>query len=448
MIKHYPSGNDFALVTSLMVAALVALFPLSGEAADLAGRWEGAFVRENSVQLLSVNLADSAGQLVGTYEIPEMGLYEQPIRELAITDSTVTMRFLYGPFVLRRSDDIGQLTGGNDRWNPAVQLHLKRSSQPYRTFFSKEPVVFTSGGEQLTGTIYLPEGTGPYPGLVLIHGSGDQSRAVWEYRSHVYRLVSRGVAVLAYDKRGCGESEGAISAAGFDDLAADAYAALSVLRTAESIDSTRCGLFGISQGGWIAARLGAAHRDISFIVFNEGPAVSLWQQELDRVAYSLKSDDFSQAAIDSAVALTRLYFESVDRPAAWAAYATARAAADSAAWLEYVQNEPEYDNANMIWWRTNRYDPAADLSRLSMPVLAVFGELDTNVPPQTNRLLMDSLLTAAGVAHSSMVIPNLAHSVTTFQTLRGGEWNWPTGFWQWAYRPDVDNEIAEWILTQ
>lgn len=448
MRHNHTRSSAIVVISVVTLSALISLTQLSVAGTELVGRWEGAIVRENSVQLLVITLSDSAGQLVGTYEIPELGLYEEPIRELAATDSTITMRFLYGPFVLRRFDDIAQLTGENKRWNPPLQIHLKRAIQPFRPYFTKKPIAFSSGEVNLAGTVYLPEGPGPFPGVVMIHGSGDQSRAIWEYRSHLYGLVSRGVAALVYDKRGCGESEGQLNATTFDELADDATAALTTLRQTEKIDPERCGLYGISQGGWIAAKLGSRHKGVAFIVFNEGPAVSLWQQELDRVEYSLRSDGLPEPAIDSAIALTRLYFESIDNPDRWPAYTTALSLADSASWLEFVQNESVYNNDNMTWWRDNRYDPSADLSHLSCPAFAVFGEIDTNVPPKTNKYLMDSLLSAAGVAHTILVVPALPHSVSTYQTLREGAWNWPTGFWQWAYRPNFDRDLASWILAR
>lgn len=430
--------SRIAVIVLLSVSAALAQSPLSGH-------WEGAFVRENAVQLITLTITDSSGALAGTYAIPEMGLYEEPIRELTATGDSVTMRFRYGTFALAYAADIDQLTGSNERWNPPLHLHLKRPPLPPQPFFTKREVTFHNRDIALAGTVYVPIGDGPVPGVVLIHGGGDQPRTVWEYRSHLYGLVRCGVAVLIYDKRGSGESGGDFEASTLDDLANDAFAGLETLRQQTGVDPARCGVYGISQGGWVAAILGRQHPDLPFIVLNQGPAVSLWEQDIHRVEYSLRADGYTETAIDSAVTLTRMYFEAVADESTWFDYLLALDAADTAAWLEYAQAERTYDDEDMIWWRRNQYDPAADLAGLYSPVFAVFGEFDANVPPAENRSLMDSLLSLAGVEHEIIVVPNLPHSVTTYQTLRGGEWKWPKHFWQFAYRPAFDEQIAAWI---
>jgi fermentation-respiration switch protein FrsA (DUF1100 family) len=89
---------------------------------------------------------------------------------------------------------------------------------------------------------------------------------------------------------------------------------------------------------------------------------------------------------------------------------------------------------------------ADDLRRGKCPVLAISGEDDTSVPPAENRDKMVSYLTAAGVPHSTTVVPGLSHSVTTYHDLKGGQWSWPDRFWVWSRRPAaLDMAIAEWV---
>ena len=108
----------------------------------IEGHWSGAVVRENAVQLVDVRLAGSGDTLSGTYDIPELGLFDVPLR------------ILYGPFALHHHSDVGQLTGSNERWNPLLALHLKRqATRPERSFVTKkvdyangEVAVEASGG--------------------------------------------------------------------------------------------------------------------------------------------------------------------------------------------------------------------------------------------------------------------------------------------------------------
>jgi len=412
----------------------------------LVGRWKGAFSRHGSIQIIDVRLERRGDTVVGHYDIPEMGLFEEPLSEVVVGDSTVSIRLLYGPFDLYFQEGYEQLTALNERWNPPVSLHLKKVAGGLEPQFTSEAVSFTSGGSQLAGTLVRPLSPGPHPALVAIPGSGNQGRTTWEYRSHAYALARQGIAVLLYDKRGVGESEGSLSSADFTTMANDATAALNSLRGRSDVAPGRVGFLGISQGGWVAAiasRLGA---EPDFIVFLEGPSVSLEAQELHRVEYSLRAEGYAESAIDSAVSHTRTYFAFVNSPQDWKSLEASTQTSSKAAWAEFVNLPATQDDTDIAWWRQNAYDPAEDLQALSCPVLAVFGEVDPNVPPAENVELMKQYLSRAGVEFEVVIIPGLPHSVTTYQTLLGGEWNWPQHYWVWSRRPTVlDSSMGAWV---
>ena len=109
---------------------------------------------------------------------------------------------------------------------------------------------------RLAGNIACPEGAGPYPGVVLIGGSGASDRhndGLFDaLREH---LVIAGLAVMTYDKRGTGESTGAWAGATVDQLATDASAALGTLAEQDDVTTDRVSAFGHSEGGWVALRL-------------------------------------------------------------------------------------------------------------------------------------------------------------------------------------------------
>src|SRR5262245_19042881 len=70
----------------------------------------------------------------------------------------------------------------------------------------REDGTFVSDGAKLAYTLTRPEGAGPFPAVVLVHGSGEITRRMMDF--YVNGFVSLGVAALAYDKRGVGQSEG------------------------------------------------------------------------------------------------------------------------------------------------------------------------------------------------------------------------------------------------
>lgn len=115
---------------------------------------------------------------------------------------------------------------------------------------------FQSDSTHLAYVLDRPAGAGPFPVIVLVHGSGRTTRE--EMRNLVPEFTARGFAVFRYDKRGVGMSGGtyrgvnaATSTTVIPELARDAAAAMATACSAPRIDPTRCGFFGASQAGWI-----------------------------------------------------------------------------------------------------------------------------------------------------------------------------------------------------
>jgi uncharacterized protein len=156
-----------------------------------------------------------------------------------------------------------------------------------QTTFGREHVVdgqravdvrFTCNRAQLGGTLYLPEGRGPHPAVVWVHGSGPTPRLFpgWV----VTPLLDAGVAVFSYDKRGVGASGGKCCPGDdghFNLLIADATGAVRALRSRPDVDPAQIGLWGVSQAGWIVPR--AAFRShAAFAVLISGPAVTYGEE--------------------------------------------------------------------------------------------------------------------------------------------------------------------------
>jgi pimeloyl-ACP methyl ester carboxylesterase len=145
-------------------------------------------------------------------------------------------------------------------------------------------VRFTCNGATLAGTLALPTGPGPHPAAVWVHGSGEASRLTYSGTPLVQALVQAGVAVLSYDKRGVGASQGKCcpgDSGHFNLLAADAAGALQALATRRDIDPERLGFIGASQAGWVVPlAVVRADRPVRFTVLADAPVVSHGQEQL------------------------------------------------------------------------------------------------------------------------------------------------------------------------
>jgi dienelactone hydrolase len=139
-----------------------------------------------------------------------------------------------------------------------------------------------NGDVSLRYLLERPAGPGPFPAVVIGHGSGETRKD--DYRFLAHEMLLRGFAVLRYDKRGVGESTGSYSMVGvgnsermFADLSSDMAAGAEFLRTQRDVDRARVGLMGFSQAGWIIP-LAAKRSNAAFMVIMVGPTVTVGQE--------------------------------------------------------------------------------------------------------------------------------------------------------------------------
>lgn len=119
-------------------------------------------------------------------------------------------------------------------------------------------------GVRLAGTLTTPDGDGPFPGVVLVAGAGphDRNGLFMGHRPLLvlaHHLTRAGVAVLRYDERGVGESEGDFQAATAAALVGDLAPAHALLTDDPRVDAGQIGILAHSEGGRLAIRAMDAH---------------------------------------------------------------------------------------------------------------------------------------------------------------------------------------------
>lgn len=176
--------------------------------------------------------------------------------------------------------------------------------------------------------------------------------------------------------------------------------------------------------------------------------MSVQEQELHRVEYSLRADEFAEEEIQSALAYTRRVFAAAydgeGKQELFGEYEQVK----SRKWANYV--ELVASDADLAGWRLIRYDPISVLEKTKLPLLALFGEFDVLVPPRENVDRLRAYLTKAGNDDFTIhVIPGVGHDMETFGTLRGGEWDWPERYWQWPRKsPQLYPAILTWLTER
>lgn len=282
-----------------------------------------------------------------------------------------------------------------------------------------EDVTFQNGPASLQGTLVLPEGEGPFPAVVFMHGSGPERRGVSFHFAD--RFARAGVAALIYDKRGTGGSQGGHPRDPYIDLAGDAVAAVRRLGEYPSIDADRIGLWGLSEGGWtapLAASMGSDN--VAFLMVVSGGGAAPEDEELYSIRTHLEDRDVVTADIEKAISLRRrindYYRIGEGRQTLLDAIDQVEASEWFVAAEWYLPSSTEVYLYGSEEWRSHMafldFDAMPLLRGLEIPMLFIHGELDRSYPSQLsvsrlNELTTDpsrdvSVITYAGADHAIM----------------------------------------------
>ena len=182
------------------------------------------------------------------------------------------------------------------------------------TSFSEKEVTVGSGEWALPGTLTMPVGTGPFPAVVLVHGSGPNDRDETigpnkPFRDLAGGLATRGIAVLRYQKRSRQYGDKLMGLSNLtvkEEVTDDAVAAVSLLRKTEGINPKQIYVLGHSLGGMLVPRIGQLDPNIAGLISLAGATRHLEDVIPDQISYLASLDGSvspeEQARIDDAKA--------------------------------------------------------------------------------------------------------------------------------------------------
>jgi dienelactone hydrolase len=244
-------------------------------------------------------------------------------------------------------------------------------SSPAPTAAPSGDVTFTSHGVTLHGTVVAPAEGGPAPGIVLVHGSGEHDRD--DYRAEAEAFAKAGVATLIYGKRTEGYS---LFERDYSVLADDALAAVQALRSRPGVDPGRVGVWGLSEGGWVAPLAASKSQDVSFVVTVGANGISPDRQQAWALENYLRRGGVTGSLVDM-VASTNM-----------------RTLAGAGAFPEAG------------------YDPVPVLERVKVPVLGLWGDLDRLTPPgEAMRIFRETLERTGNRQYTLKVFPAAQHGL-------------------------------------
>ena len=463
---YYNSMIRFLLV-ALLLLGFTSPFSHATPPAALAplnGQWKGPLKLLGGQLTVVVTIVPlTNGAYYGALDCPQQRISRMPVEvTLKGTDLTLRIEQAGSSFVGKVLDGGAKLSGTWTQPGVKAPMVLQRAvaSAPAAKFkpappYRESEVTFLNPGtrHRLGGTLTVPAGEGPFPGVVLLSDSGPQNRDVEVPGYRMFGqladyLTRHGIAVLRFDDRGVGKSNGVYANATTADLVTDAQAALAYLRTRPLISGNRAGLLGHGEGANVALLAAAAPgRAPAFVVSLAGygqPGYDVLLRQQGEIMRLIGADPAQvKAAQDVYQRTVSIIRQTPDDAAARAkvvpllssantgfdaGMARARAAQLTTPWARYF-----FD-----------FDPQAQLAKVQSPVLLLNGTADLQVSARRNLTLLNRALHRAHRSVTSYRLDGVNH---LFQPAPA-QWPFVNGVQQATFSPDALKKINDWVALE
>ena len=461
-------------LTFLIIATLLVAVGrnAAAQSQSVEGFWAGALDAGAFKLRLVMKFSHTPdGKLKGTLDSVDQGAHDIPMDVVTFQNGAlhVEMKSLGATYDGKLNGDGTQITGeftqgtklplDLKRIEKVSEVALKRPQTPTQPYpYDEVEVTYQNQQDKITfgATLTVPRGAGPFPAVVLITGSGleDRNEALFGHQPFLVLadyLTRRGIAVLRADDRGIGGTTKGSPNDTSENYAGDALAGVAFLKTRKEINPKLIGLVGHSEGGMIAPMAAVRSNDVAFIVLMAGPglvgdklllmqnglisAAECQNEVTESVAQSAKVLAIAKDEKDPAIAKQKIQAED------------ARLALAARKKLE-AQLSASATRINQIlspWFRFFlNYDPRPTLTKVHVPVLALNGEFDTQVPPREDLAAIEQALKDGGNRDYKIVLlPKLNHLFQTSKTGSPSEY----GAIEETIAPVALETMGDWIVA-
>lgn len=412
----------------LLILILLGIFVQNLHSQEITGTWNGALEVQGMKLRLVFYIQNNGESYQATMDSPDQGANGIPVTSVSFENKVLKLEIAnLGIKYEGNFQDENTIDGTFNQVGQVFDLKLSKGDasgaiqqknlEPEPPFpYKVEEVNFENKVDHiyLAGTLTCPKEGTKFPAVVLISGSGPQNRDE-EVMGHKPFLViadyltRHGIAVLRFDDRGTGQSEGDFKSATSFDFSHDVEAALEYLKTRNEIDSKNIGLIGHSEGGLIAPMVASRNTEVKFIVLLAGPGIRgeqllLMQQELIGKAMGVsaieleEAQDINKKAFgiiignpdrEKAVQELKTYLTQAieNNPDA---LKTAGVSTET-----FIQQQMKQITSPWMVYFLN-YNPAPALEQTHCAVLAVNGAKDLQVPAKENLEAIAQALTKGG----------------------------------------------------
>ena len=408
---------------------ILLFFVIGSSFAQIEGHWKGE-IDLGGLQLeLAFDIASTENGYSATLDVPAQSAFNIPVDETVFQDNhlQMTMSAMGASYSGALKDKVieGEFTQHGMTFPLNLEKGEKETKQmarpqdpqpPFNYHIEEVSFVNEKEGNTLVGTLTIPQGEGPFPAMVLVSGSGQQNRdeelmnhrPFWVIADY---CVRHGVAVLRYDDRGIGGSEGEVYNATSMDFSYDAEAAFDYLRNQKQVDASRVGILGHSEGGIINFMVAARRPEVAFLVSLAGPAVNGIEVLKEQQAAILRASGMSEEAVQFSSNTNAQLFDIIEA-------SSNREEADSLM-RQLVQGwgyneeltERTVSEMTMPWmYYFLKYDPTEAIVQTQCPALLLNGSKDLQVIASQNLPAYEKIIAEHGKTNMTLrEMPDLNH---------------------------------------
>ena len=415
--------------TRINIIILVLFSTIGTTFAQIEGYWKGQI--DLGVQQLEMAFDIKAEEngFSATLDVPAQGAFDQPVDEATFMDNRILLKMnaMSASYagVLKGSVIEGEFTQRGMTFSLNLVKDEKKDQQKARPQDPQPPfnyrieeVTFRNEKEgfDLTGTLTIPEGKGPFPAMVLVSGSGQQNRdeelmnhrPFWVIADYMAR---HGIAVLRYDDRGVGGSGGEVYNATSMDFSYDAEAAFDFLRSQKLIDASKVGILGHSEGGIINFMVAARRPEVAFLVSLAGPSVSGIEVLKEQQAAILRASGMSEEMVQFSGNANAQMFDIIET-------SSSREEADSLlrqlvkgwGYNEELTEQTVGQLASPWMYYFLKYDPTEAIVKTTCPALLLNGSKDLQVIASQNLPAYEKIMAEHNKTNMTLrEMPDLNH---------------------------------------
>jgi pimeloyl-ACP methyl ester carboxylesterase len=464
----------------LIFLPLFCLFFQMTTAQDITGSWHGALDIQGTQLRLVFHIEKTADGYATKMDSPDQGASGIPTDATTWKENTLTIKAAALGMEYNAQLKDGKLEGTFSQAGMNLPLLLEkkagdskpkpRPQDPKDFPYHQEEVAFFNQKDdiKLAGTLTLPQDKKVKQVVMLISGSGPQDRNEELLGGINHRpflvlsdyLTRQGIGVLRYDDRGVGESTGDRSVSTIEDFAEDAEAGVAYLKSRKDLQGVKIGLAGHSEGGMVGPIVAARNKAVDFMILLAGPGIPIDELLIMQSELVSRAAGAPAAVVEAGNKVNRDIYgflkknedQSIDklRPQVEKLFEKGLLYFPEEEQKKFKESGKTFEKEAqtvLTPWFLNfiRTTPADYLSKVKVPVLALNGTLDLQVPAKENLAGIESALKKAG--NKNVEIAALEGLNHLFQKATTGA---PSEYGQIeeTFHEPVMARMAHWIKKQ